>query len=125
MTIHEVSEKYGISPDTLRYYEKVGLIPPVTRSSGKRDYSQEDLRWVQLAICMRASGLSIEALARYLRLFRQGDETISARLELLLSQKALLEEKREKIDTALAWLETKIERYRDAEKTGVLQWHDK
>lgn len=122
MTIHEVSREYGITPDTLRYYEKEGMIPPVTRVQGIRHYTQEDLRWVRLAKCMRDSGMSVRAIARYIQLFQQGDETILARLELLLKQKAQLEQKREKIDSALELLELKIERYREAEKTGVLQW---
>jgi len=58
MTIKEVSEKYGISQDTLRYYERVNVIPKVTRTSGGiRDYQEEDLRWVELAVCMRNAGL--------------------------------------------------------------------
>ena len=125
MTIREVSEKYGVTPDTLRYYEKVGMIPPVTRNaSGIRDYTAEDIRWVELAKCMRASGLSVEAMVQYVRLFRQGDETIPSRLELLLSQKRELLEKRQKIDDALAWLERKIERYESAVETGVLDWKE-
>ena len=125
MTIREVSEKYGVSADTLRYYEKMGMIPPVTRSaSGIRDYTAEDLRWVELAKCMRASGLSVEAMVQYVQLFQQGDETIPERLSLLLSQRAELLEKREKIDAALLWLERKIERYEAAAETGVLKWTD-
>ena len=123
VTIREVSEKYGVTPDTLRYYEKMGMIPPVTRNaSGFRDYTQEDIRWVELAKCMRASGLSVEAMVQYVKLYRQGDETIKQRLTLLLSQKAELLEKRKKIDDALIWLETKIEHYEDAAETGVLKW---
>ena len=123
MTISEVSEKYGVTPDTLRYYEKMGMIPPVTRTeSGIRDYTEEDLRWVELAKCMRASGLSVEAMVQYVKLFRQGDETVPARLELLLRQKAELLERRNKIDAALEWLDRKIERYEVAAETGVLQW---
>ena len=125
MTIREVSEKYGVSADTLRYYEKMGMIPPVTRSaSGIRDYTADDLRWVELAKCMRASGLSVEAMVQYVQLFQQGDETIPERLSLLLSQRAELLEKREKIDAALLWLERKIERYEAAAETGVLKWTD-
>lgn len=53
MTIKEVSEKYDISQDTLRYYERIGMIPPVTRtSSGIRDYQESDLGWVEHVICM-------------------------------------------------------------------------
>ena len=69
VTIKEVSEKYNITQDTLRYYERVGMIPPVTRTSGGiRDYKPEDLGWVELAICMRSAGLPIEAMIEYVRL---------------------------------------------------------
>ena len=68
MTIKEVSEKYGISQDTLRYYEMVNVIPKVTRTfGGIRDYQEEDLRWVELAVCMRNAGLPIESLIEYQR----------------------------------------------------------
>ena len=66
MTIKEVSEQYDISKDTLRYYEKAGMIPPVSRNaSGVRNYTEEDLKWVSLAKCMRSAGLPVEALAEY------------------------------------------------------------
>ena len=83
LTIKEVAEKYHISQDTLRYYERIKMIPEVTRTSGGiRDYQEEDLKWVELAICMRSAGLPIEAMIEYVRLFQQGDKTIPARLEL-------------------------------------------
>lgn len=100
MTIKEVSEKYHISQDTLRYYERMQMIPRVHRTSGGiRDYQAEDLRWVELALCMRGAGLPVEVMIEYLRLFQEGDATIPARLELLneqmdalRAQKAQLEE---------------------------------
>ena len=67
MTIKEVSEKYDISADTLRYYERIGMIPEVTRNAnGIRNYQKSDLGWVELAICMRSAGLPVEALIRLL-----------------------------------------------------------
>ena len=66
MTIKEVSEKYDISSDTLRYYERIGMIPEVTRTaSGIRDYQESDLSWVELVICMRKAGVSVESLIEY------------------------------------------------------------
>ena len=66
MTIAEVSRKYDISPDTLRYYERIGLIPPVPRSrSGIRDYDEESCGWIELMKCMRGAGVQIEALIEY------------------------------------------------------------
>lgn len=123
MTIKEVSEKYGVSQDTLRYYERVKMIPEVTRTAGGiRDYQEEDLRWVELAICMRNSGLPVEAMIEYLALFRKGDETIPARLELLNAQMDILRKQREQIDETMNRLSYKIERYEEAVKTGKLTW---
>ena len=69
MKIAEVSERYGVSSDTLRYYERVGLIPPVTRSeSGIRDYQEIDLQRVEFIKCMRSAGLPIDVLIQYVGL---------------------------------------------------------
>ena len=123
MTIKEVSEKFDISQDTLRYYERVGMIPPVHRTSGGiRDYQESDLGWVELARCMRSAGLPVEALIEYVKLTQEGDETIPARLQLLEEQREALIEQRNKIDTTLKRLEYKIGRYEIAVKTGVLTW---
>ena len=125
MTIKEVSEKYGVSQDTLRYYERVGMIPPVTRTgSGIRNYQEDDLKWLELALCMRNAGLPVEAMIEYLSLFQQGDKTISARLDLLTAQRKILLDKRDEIDKTLERLNYKISVYEDAVKTGKLEWTD-
>lgn len=124
MTIKEVSKKYNISQDTLRYYERVGMIPPVTRTSGGiRDYSDADMRWLEMAICMRNAGLPVEAMIEYLRLFQQGDETIPDRLELLTAQREILLAKKAEIENTLERLNYKISKYEEAVKTGVLDWN--
>ena len=123
MTIKEVSVKYDITQDTLRYYERIGMIPKVTRTKGGiRNYTDEDLKWVELAICMRSAGLPVEAMIEYLRLFQEGNETIPARLELLLEQRQTLLEQREQIDKTLKRLNYKISRYEIAVETGELTW---
>ena len=123
MTIKEVSEKYEISQDTLRYYERVGMIPPVTRTAGGiRNYPKEDPRWVELAQCMRSAGLPVEAMIEYVRLFQEWDSTISARLQLLTDQREMLLEQRRQIDETLNRLNYKISRYEEAVQTGVLRW---
>ena len=123
MTIAEVSKKYDISADTLRYYERVGMIPPVTRTaSGIRDYQDSDLGWVGLAKCMRSAGLPVEAMIEYVRLHQEGDSTIPARLQLLLEQRQSLLEQKKKIDETLDRLNYKISIYEDAVKTGKLSW---
>ena len=74
MTIAQVSQKYGVSADTLRYYERIGLLPPVGRTkSGIRDYTEEDCNWVNFIKCMRGAGLPVETLIEYVGLFGQGD----------------------------------------------------
>lgn len=123
MTIKEVCEKFGITADTLRYYERVGAIPEVNRTSGgSRDYTEENLKWVKNAICLREAGISIESIAEYVKLFQQGDETIAARLSLLIETKEQVLEAKKKYDDALARLDYKIERYEEAIKTGKLTW---
>lgn len=123
MTIREVSRKYGISQDTLRYYERAGLIPPVTRTEGGvRNYTENDLKWVELVKCMRSAGLPVESIIRYVSLFQQGDATLSQRLELLRDQRQTLLAQREQIDVTLQRLQCKIERYEKAVETGKLSW---
>ncbi|MDE6777059.1 MAG: MerR family transcriptional regulator [Oscillospiraceae bacterium] len=126
MTIKEVSEKYDISQDTLRYYERVGMIPPVNRTaSGIRDYQEEDIRWVELAKCMRSAGLPVETMIEYVKLTQDGDATIATRLQLLTDQRELLLEQKTKIDQTLERLNYKISRYEIAVKTGILTWEYK
>ena len=125
MIIREVSEKYGISQDTLRYYERIGMIPEVTRTaSGIRNYQPEDLGWVELAICMRGAGLPVEALIEYVKLCQKGDATIPARLQLLQEQKVHLKEQKQQLEAAMDKLDYKISRYEEAVKTGKLIWED-
>lgn len=123
MTIKEVSQKYNISQDTLRYYERVGMIPSVTRTSGGiRDYQEGDLQWVELALCMRSAGLPVEAMIEYVKLYQEGDSTILARLQLLTEQREVLLEQRKQIDATLKRLNYKIARYEEAAKSGSLNW---
>lgn len=112
MTIAEVSEKYNISQDTLRYYERIGLIPRVNRTkSGIRDYTEEDCRWIEFIKCMRSAGLSIEVLIEYVQLVQQGDSTIEARKELLIEQRDQLIRKIEEMQKTLERLNYKISVY--------------
>ena len=114
MTIAEVSKKYNLSADTLRYYERIGLLPPVNKnSSGNRDYTEEDCRWVQFIKCMRSAGLSIEVLIEYVSLFQKGSSTITTRKELLLEQRKQLAERIEELQNTLSYLDNKIDGYED------------
>ena len=111
----EVSEQFGLSSDTLRYYERIGLIPPVNRNgSGIRDYSELDLRRVEFIKCMRSAGLPVEVLIEYVGLVQQGDKTIGARKEILVEQRELLLEKMKEMQKTLDVLNHKIEVYENA-----------
>ena len=112
MKIAEVSERYSISSDTLRYYERIGLLPPVNRSeSGIRDYSEVDIRRVDFIKCMRSAGLPIEVLIEYVGLVQQGDGTIEARKEILKEQRELLVARMKEMQKTLDMLDHKIEVY--------------
>ena len=125
MTIAEVSRKYGMTQDTLRYYERIGMIPEVTRTTGGiRDYQESDLGWVELVICMRKAGLPVEALIEYVKLYQQGDETFEARLQLLSEEREKLEKQKAQIELAVNRLNHKISKYQEAVKTGVLNWEE-
>ena len=114
MTIAEVSKKYNITQDTIRYYEKIGLIPHVPRSkSGIRDFDEDSCNWIEFIKCMRSAGLSIDVLTQYISLFKQGNKTAKARKELLVEQKNKLLEKQEDISKTIKRLEYKIEIYDD------------
>lgn len=114
-TIAEISKKYDLSQDTLRYYERIGLIPSVNRNqSGIRDYTEEDCKWVEFIKCMRSAGLPIETLIEYVGLFQQGDATIESRKELLTEQRKQLIARMEDMKKTLERLDYKIEVYEQA-----------
>jgi MerR family transcriptional regulator, aldehyde-responsive regulator len=114
MKIAEVSERCGISLDTLRYYERIGLIPPVNRNgSGIRDYNETDMKRVEFIKCMRGAGLPIEALIEYIGLVQQGDQTIEARKEILKEQRELLAARMKEMQKTLDLLDHKIGVYED------------
>jgi len=115
MKIAEVSEVHGLSSDTLRYYERIGLIPPVHRTeSGIRDYNDLDLRRVEFIKCMRSAGLPVEVLIEYVGLVQQGDRTIPARKAILKEQRLLLAARMKEMQKTLDILDHKIEVYEKA-----------
>jgi len=115
MTITEVSGKFDVSQDTLRYYERIGLIPRVKRNkSGIRDYTEENCRWVEFIKCMRSAGLPIEVLIEYVTMFQQGNETSEARKELLIEQRKQLIIRMDDMKKTLERLDDKIARYEQA-----------
>lgn len=121
MTIAEVSKKLEISADTLRYYERIGLIPPVPRNnSGIRDYDEKSIGWLNFIKCMKKSGLKLEKLIEYVNLFQEGEATKATRKNILVEQREELIERIKELNDTLSYLNKKIENYElvlDTEKT--------
>ena len=112
MNIAEVAKKYDLTTDTLRYYEKVGLIPPISRTSGGiRNYTEQEQGWVEFVKCMRDAGMSVDTLARYLKLCQKGDETLEERKQLLLDERSAIEKRLSGIQETLRRINYKIDNY--------------
>ncbi|WP_165055315.1 MULTISPECIES: MerR family transcriptional regulator [unclassified Adlercreutzia] len=119
MKIAEVSKRYDISADTLRYYERIGLLRHVPRNkSGIRDYDESSCRTVEFVKCMRDAGMSIEALVEYMELLEQGDGTLLQRRDLLEQQRSRLRRRIGELQEALAKLDYKIENYEETVLAG-------
>lgn len=116
MTIAEVSKKYNLTQDTIRYYEKEGLIPTIPRTeSGIRNFDEESCNWIEFIKCMRSAGLEIEVLKEYVKLFREGKSTVAKRKELLEKQREKLLQKQRSINETLERLNYKINLYNEIE----------
>ncbi|HEM5997980.1 TPA: MerR family transcriptional regulator [Streptococcus suis] len=112
MNIKEVSQVTGLSADTIRYYERIGLVPKITRkSSGVRDFSENDVAILEFIRCFRSAGMSIERLIEYMGLVQAGDSTVEARIDLLKEEQEELRSRLVEIQEALNRLDYKIENY--------------
>jgi DNA-binding transcriptional MerR regulator len=112
MKIAQVSKEKKVSLDSLRYYERIGLIPPVKRTAGGiRDYSKKDLEWLDFLIAVRSAGVSIEPLIDYVRLCAEGFHTIPARRDLWEDECELLEKRILELQETLAQMKAKAEYY--------------
>ena len=113
MTIKEVSKKYGISTDTLRYYEQICLFPRTKRTaSGIRNFDEEACEWIVFIKCMRDCGIQIAPLTQYVALsFEKGTER--QRLDILKEQRARLVRQRDELDATLERLNKKVQHYED------------
>lgn len=113
-TIKEVSKKFNLSSHTLRYYEKEGLLPFIDRDSkGNRVYSDNNLEWIQLICCMRATSMSISHIKKYIQLTLQGDDTILERRQIILNQKEIIENHIKEFNNHLNIINKKLKFYDD------------
>lgn len=114
-SIAEAAEQTGLTTDTLRYYERDGLmLRPVPRSaSGHRAYAEEDLAWVHFLTRLRSTGLPIREVRRYAALVREGSGTETERLELLRDHRRVVLAKLAEVQDHLGAIDRKIGFYED------------
>lgn len=112
MNISEAAKLMDVTPVTIRYYERVGLIPPINRKNGGvREFQQDDLNWIEFIKCMRGAGLSVESLIEYTTLFQEGNPTLEDRKQILCNEREKLYEKYVEIGETINRLDSKIEDY--------------
>ena len=112
LTIQDVAEATGLSAHTLRYYERVGLIHPIGREENtRRNYTTDDIGWIEFLMKLRATGMSIKDMQRYAELQRQGDETLPERVEMLKSLRDKVEAHIEEMNEHLKLVYYKIDYY--------------
>ena len=117
MTIKEASQLTGVSADTLRYYERIGLIPAVPRSESG---------WINFIKCMRSAGLPIEALIEYVALYKEGSKTEASRKTILIEQRDILQERMDSLQKTLNKLNYKIDNYELLMRNAIkdINWNE-
>jgi DNA-binding transcriptional MerR regulator len=119
-SVGEVSQRTGFSIDTLRYYERLGLIEPVDRSAGgRRMYREEDVGWLDFVSCLRDTGMPVERMRQFAELCRDGEHTVPERVEMLEAHGRRVEAEIETLRTKLEAIRHKIGYYE-----GVLALRD-
>lgn len=112
MTIKMVSQLTGVSADTIRYYEKIGLLPPIKRNAaGVRDFTQRDVDILRFVLMFKKAGFSVEALVEYVKLLQSGESRIEDRIALLIEQRKSLQERIDNLHLAMEHLNYKIDNY--------------
>ena len=119
-TIQDAAAETGVSRDTLRYYEKIGILPGIARSqSGHRRFSDNDMGWIKLVQCLRATGMPIEDLHAYAELMQRGDSTAAERLRILEEHRRRIKADMAELDIALDLVNRKIAGYDEVLARGL------
>ncbi|MDT9561986.1 MerR family transcriptional regulator [Streptococcus mutans] len=120
MNIKKASEITDVSADTIRYYERIGLLPRITRTnSGVRDFTEREIGILEFVRCFRKAGMSVEALIEYISLLEEGEGTERERLRLLTEQRDEMDDRIYKLNQARERLNYKIENYEN-----IIQKHE-
>lgn len=124
-TVGEMAKRLGVAPSTLRYYDKEGLLPYVERSHGGiRMFKESDYEWLSIIECLKQSGLSIKEIRQYIDLCRQGDATISERLQLFVNRRRAVQQQMAQLQKTLDMLDYKLWFYQTSEAAGTTSIHD-
>lgn len=116
-SIAEAAERTGLSIDTLRYYERIGLADPPARDSGRRRvYSDDDLAWLGFLLCLRATGMPIKSMLEYAKLRRIGPATSGRRRQILVDQRSAVAARISELQECLDVLDYKITNYTTLEQ---------
>jgi len=122
LTIQEVAQATGLTPHTLRYYERIGLIHPIRREENtRRCYTTDDVGWIDFILKLRATGMSIKDMQRYAKLQRQGDETLPERVEMLKSLRDNVEVRIQELNEHLKLVNFKIDYYQKVIEEQILE----
>ncbi|MBA2679574.1 MAG: MerR family transcriptional regulator [Ktedonobacteraceae bacterium] len=118
LSIQQVAQQTSLSIDTLRYYERIGLIDPISRASnGHRRYNQDDLEWIFLLIWLRKTDMPLTQIIHYVQLRREGPQTLTARRLMLEEHQCDLERRMQQLEQYMVVLQEKIEHLKEKETT--------
>lgn len=119
-TVGEMAKRLGVSASTLRYYDQEGLLPFVERSSGgMRMFKESDYEWLKIIECLKKTGMPLKDIRGFVLMAIAGDETINARLELIIKQQAAVKKQIEELQQTLATLDFKRWYYETAKSAGT------
>ena len=120
MTVQQAADETGLSAHTIRYYERIGLIPHIERAAnGHRRYTEDDIGWIEFLKCLRSTGMPISEMQRYVELQQEGDATLHDRLALLEAHRRRINAKIQELNAFLASIECKLDHYRDRKAQQV------
>lgn len=121
-TVGEMAKLLGVPASTLRYYDQEGLLPFVERSSGgMRMFHDSDYEWLQIIECLKKTGMPLKDIREFVRMAMQGDETIEARLKMMIKQREAVQKKLEELQQTLETLDFKCWCYETAKKAGTTE----
>ncbi|MBO0455922.1 MerR family transcriptional regulator [Enterococcus hulanensis] len=118
--IGDISAMYNISQDTLRYYDKAGLLPFVRKNkAGRREFTEDDLGYIEVIDCLKRSGIPVKEIAKFMDWCVEGDQTLSQRYQFMIEQEAALEKKIHELQAQLDFLRWKKWYYQTANEAGT------